>query len=130
MNIRYLVNCSIIFTELPVLERAAAARAAGFDAVEFWWPFADAVPGDHEVAAFAGALSDAGVRLVALNFAGGSLAAGERGLLSLPDRSAEFRDNIAVCVDIAGQTGCTVLNALYGNRADGLPVGQQDELAI
>ena len=129
-GLRFDVNCSILFAELPLLKRPAAARAAGFDAVEFWWPFADAVPGDHEVAAFAGALSDAGVRLVALNFAGGSLAAGERGLLSLPDRSGEFRDNIAVCVDIAGQTGCTVLNALYGNRADDLPVGQQDELAI
>jgi hydroxypyruvate isomerase len=129
-GLRFDVNCSILFTELPLLKRPAAARAAGFDAVEFWWPFADAVPGDDEVAAFAGALSDAGVRLAALNFAGGSLAAGERGLLSLPDRSAEFRDNIAVCVDIAGQTGCTVLNALYGNRADDLPVGQQDELAI
>jgi hydroxypyruvate isomerase len=33
VTIRYLVNCSIIFTELPVLERPAAARAAGFDAV-------------------------------------------------------------------------------------------------
>jgi hydroxypyruvate isomerase len=40
VTIRYLVNCSIIFTELPVLERPAAARA-GFDAVEFWRPLAE-----------------------------------------------------------------------------------------
>ena len=79
--------------------------------------------------AFVGALDDAGVRLVALNFAAGDLAAGDRGLLSLPAGSAAFRDNIDACVGIAARTGCGVLNALYGNRADGLPERQQDELA-
>jgi hydroxypyruvate isomerase len=50
--------------------------------------------------------------------------------MSLPEGSAAFRDNIDVCVGIAGQTGCTVLNALYGNRAeDGVPPLQQDEIA-
>jgi hydroxypyruvate isomerase len=48
-SLRYEVNCSILFTELPVNERAAAAKAAGFDAVEFWWPFATAVPDDADV---------------------------------------------------------------------------------
>jgi hydroxypyruvate isomerase len=41
-----------------------------------------------------------------------------------------FRDNIDVCVGIAVQTGCTVLNALYGNRVDGVPEERQDELAL
>ena len=40
----YLANCSLLFTELPLLQRAAAAKAAGFSAVEFWWPFATPVP--------------------------------------------------------------------------------------
>ena len=128
-DLRFDVNCSILFTERPLLERPAAARAAGFDAVEFWWPFAAPVPADREVDAFVGALDDAGVRLVALNFAAGDLAAGDRGLLSLPAGSAAFRDNIDACVGIAARTGCGVLNALYGNRADGLPERQQDELA-
>jgi hydroxypyruvate isomerase len=128
-GLRFDVNCSILFTELPLLKRPAAARAAGFDAVEFWWPFADPVPGDHEVDAFTGALADAGVRLALLNFAAGDMAAGERGLLSRPDGSEAFRDNIDVCVGIAGRTGCTILNALYGNRAEGLSERQQDELA-
>ena len=128
-GLRFDVNCSILFTELPLLKRPAAARAAGFDAVEFWWPFAEPVPPDREVDAFVGALDDAGVRLVLLNFAGGDLAAGDRGLLSLPAGSAAFRDNIDACAGIAARTGCGVLNALYGNRADGLPERQQDELA-
>jgi hydroxypyruvate isomerase len=129
-GLRFDVNCSILFTELPLLKRPAAARAAGFDAVEFWWPFAEPVPADRDVDAFTGALGDAGVRLAALNFAGGDLAAGDRGLLSLPKGSAAFADNIDVCAGIAGRTGCTILNALYGNRADGVPERQQDELAI
>jgi hydroxypyruvate isomerase len=128
-GLRFDVNCSMLFTELPLLERPAAARAAGFDAVEFWWPFADSVPPDREVDRFVGAIGDAGVRLILLNFASGDFAAGERGLLSLPERSAAFRNNIDVCVGIAAQTGCTVLNALYGNRVDGLPKEQQDDLA-
>ena len=41
---RFDVNLSILFTELPMLERPGAARAAGFDAVECWWPFDVAVP--------------------------------------------------------------------------------------
>ena len=44
----YLANCSMLFTEVPLLRRPAAARAAGFDAVEFWWPFAAPVPADRE----------------------------------------------------------------------------------
>jgi hydroxypyruvate isomerase len=47
--VRFAVNCSMLFTELPLLERAVAARAAGFDAVEFWWPFTEAAPGDREI---------------------------------------------------------------------------------
>ncbi|MGD0069460.1 MAG: TIM barrel protein [Streptosporangiaceae bacterium] len=129
-GLRFDVNCSILFTELPLLKRPAAARAAGFDAVEFWWPFTEPVPGDREVEAFIDALADAGVQLAALNFAGGDLAAGDRGLLSRPDGSAAFRDNIDVCVGIAGRTGCTVLNALYGNRADGVSADVQDALAV
>ena len=128
-DLRFDVNCSILFTELPLLERAAAARAAGFEAVEFWWPFSEPVPSDREAEAFVKALGDAGVRLVLLNFAAGDMVAGDRGLLSLPAGSAAFRDNIDACVGIAGQTGCGVLNALYGNRVDGLPERQQDELA-
>ena len=42
-------NISMLFTELPLLARPAAARAAGFTAVEAWWPFGSAVPADAEV---------------------------------------------------------------------------------
>ena len=56
-GLRYLANCSMLFTELPLLERPQAAKAAGFDAVEFWWPWPDAADaGDAEVDAFVSAV--------------------------------------------------------------------------
>lgn len=126
---RYAANLSLLFTESPLLQRPAAAAAAGFGAVEFWWPFPDAVPADREVDAFVGAVADAGVQLVGLNFAAGDMPAGDRGLLSWPERSAEFRDNIDVTIGIAERLGCRAFNALYGNRIEGVDPGEQDELA-
>lgn len=127
-QLRYEVNCSILFTELPLLERPAAVKAAGFDAVEFWWPFAEAVPADKDVDAFVAAVQDAGVQLVGLNFFAGDMPAGDRGLASWPSRSAEFRDNIDVTVGIGERLGCRAFNALYGNRVDEVAPEAQDEL--
>jgi hydroxypyruvate isomerase len=125
----YLANCSLMFTEVPLLERPAAARDAGFTAVEYWWPFPVAVPADAEVDAFARAIRDAGVQLVALNFFAGDMPAGDRGLVSWPGREREFADALAVAVEIGQQLGVSAFNALYGNRLDGVAPEQQDELA-
>jgi len=129
-SLRYAVNCSILFTELPLLQRPAAARAAGFAAVEFWWPFAAAVPADREVDAFVAAVEDAGVALVGLNFAAGDMSGGDRGLVSWPGRESEFRDNVAVAVGIGERLGTRAFNALYGNRLDGVAESAQDEPAV
>jgi hydroxypyruvate isomerase len=130
MDTKFDVNLSILFTELPLHERPGAARAAGFDAVEFWWPFDVAVPGDREVDAFIRAVGDAGVRLVSLNFFAGDMPGGDRGLVSWPARAAEFRDNVEVTVGIGEQLGCRGFNALYGNRVDDATPRQQDRLAM
>jgi hydroxypyruvate isomerase len=129
-SLAYEVNCSILFTELPLLERPAAAKEAGFDAVEFWWPFAVAVPADGEVDAFVRAVGDAGVRLVGLNFFAGDMPGGDRGLVSWPARSGEFRDNVEVTVGIGERLGCRAFNALYGNRVEGADPAAQDDLAV
>ncbi|XVU28825.1 hydroxypyruvate isomerase family protein [Actinoplanes sp. CA-054009] len=127
---RFAVNCSILFTELPLLERPAAAKAAGFDAVEFWWPFAQAVPPAAEVDAFLDAILDAGVQLVGLNFFAGDMPGGDRGLVSWPARSAEFRDNAELVTGIGAATGCRSFNALYGNRIPHLDGDVQAETAV
>lgn len=115
---RYDVNLSILFTELPMLERPAAAAAAGFDAVEMWWPFDGPVPADAELDALARAITEAGVQLVGLNFDAGHMPSGDRGLLSSAATSQRFRDNIEVTVGFAERLGCKTLNALYGNTTE------------
>lgn len=128
-SLPYEVNCSLLFTELPLLERPAAVKAAGFDAVEFWWPFASATPGDAEVDAFVAAIADAGVSLVGLNFAAGDMPGGDRGLVSWPGREREFCENAEIVAAIGERTGCRAFNALYGNRLADTSAQEQDEVA-
>ena len=128
-DLRFAVNCSLLFTEVPLLERPAAARAAGFDAVEFWWPFAGAAPGAAQIRAFVGAVQDAGVQLVGLNFFAGDLAGPDCGLVSLPEREQEFRDSVEVAVQIGEELGVEVFNALYGVRIPEVTAADQDHLA-
>lgn len=127
---RFSVNCSMIFTELPLLERPAAAARAGFSAVEFWWPFPVANPDENVVGAFTRSLDEAGVALSGLNFFSGDMSAGDRGILSHPAREAEWVDNVAAVGAIAAATGCRVFNALYGNRLSELSPEEQDETAL
>ncbi|MFF8532643.1 TIM barrel protein [Streptomyces sp. SAS_267] len=129
---RFNVNLSILFTELPLLERPAAAAAAGFTAVELWWPWVGSpTPERSELDALRTAIEAAGVRLTGLNFYAGRLPGPDRGALSLPgEESARFRANIDVAADFAGSLGCTALNALYGNRVDGVDPDEQDALAL
>ncbi len=128
--LRFAVNCSILFTELPLLARPAAAADAGFTAVEFWWPFEESVPGDRDIDAFVSAVRDAGVALAGLNFAAGDMSGGDRGLVSWPARSIEFRESVDVLVGIGEQLGCSAFNALYGNRVPDVLTVEHDEQAL
>jgi len=129
-GLSYLANCSIMFTEHPLLRRPAAAKAAGFDAIEFWWPWPDQpVPADTDADAFVRAVLEAGVRLVGLNFFAGDLAGPDCGTLSIPARAGQFRDSVDVAVGIGGQLGVSAFNALYGNRVADASPREQDELA-
>ena len=130
-NLPFAVNCSLLFTELSILERPAAARAAGFTAVEFWWPWPEKpTPADREVDAFVAAVKDAGVRMIGLNFFAGDLAGPDCGVLSIPGRAAEFAENVDVAVSIGEQLGVPAFNALYGNRVDTSSAHEQDELGL
>lgn len=119
---RYSANISILFTEVPFLERFEAAAGSGFGAVEFWWP-------RDPLDAVADAAADAGLEVVLMNFDAGDMAAGDRGLLSDPDRQDEFRANVPVAIDLAERLGCARLNALVGLELSGLPRAAQLALA-
>lgn len=127
---RLTVNCSILLKDLPLPERFRAVRSAGFAAVELWWPFTSPAPDHGEVSAFVGALRDAGVQLTGLNFDAGDMAAGDRGLVSLPDATARFRANVDAVTTIGELTGCRAFNALYGLRLPQVDPLEQDRLAL
>ena len=111
---KFCANVSILFKEVPFLERFGRAAAAGFGAVEFWWPAGEAL---DEVEA---AIREAGLAVALFNFDAGEMPAGDRGLLSDPDRAHRFRANVPVALDLARRIGCERLNALVGvERAPG-----------
>jgi hydroxypyruvate isomerase len=123
-RIRYSVNVSILFTEAPFLERFGLAAAAGFSAVEFWWPRGEEL---DEVAA---AVRDASMTVALMNFDAGDMAAGDRGLVGEPDRTEAFREHVPVALELARTLRCSRLNALLGHRNSDLTEVEQLDLAI
>lgn len=123
-------NISLLFGDLPFERRPAAAAAAGFRAIECWWPFATATPSSSEVDGFVASITDAGVRLRGLNFYAGDMPGGERGIASHPQRRGEFDDAVAAAVEIGARLGVTGFNALYGNRLPGLSATDQHDAGL
>lgn len=130
MTLGYAVNCSLLFTEVPLLDRPRAAARAGFSSIEFWWPWPEQpVPSDSEVEDFVTAVRDAGVQLIGLNFWAADLTGPDCGVVSLPGREQDFRDNVAVVAAIGERLDVPAFNALYGNRVEGVAAAEQDDLA-
>ncbi|WP_082166895.1 hydroxypyruvate isomerase family protein [Nocardiopsis sp. RV163] len=127
---RYAVNCSIMMKDRPPEQRLAAVREAGFEAVEFWWPFAEPVPAEAEVESFVDTVRASGLRLVGLNLFAGDMPGGDRGVVSWPDRAEELRANAAVVRRIGEALGCRSFNALYGNRREDVSDAEQDAEAV
>lgn len=119
----FAANLSILFTEVPFLERFARAAEAGFGAVEFWWPSGED-PGAVERAA-----KDAGLAVALLNFDAGDMRSGDRGLAGNPAREAQFRENVPVAVALADALGCPRLNALVGLAVPEMDRAEQLEVA-
>lgn len=126
-----VANVSLLFAELPFLDRFRAAAAQGFRRVESWWPFGSApVPDEREIAAFLDSIVVAGLVHTGMNLFAGDMAAGERGVISHPDRQEEFAASLEVTASIASRTGCKGFNALYGQRVEGFDPAEQDEIAV
>jgi hydroxypyruvate isomerase len=103
---RLAANLSTLFRETSFLERFAAARRAGFRAVEYQFPYEFAAT---EVAA---AAADAGVQVVLHNAPRGE--PGDVGTACLPGREARFRDDVELAVQYARAVGCESLHILAG----------------
>jgi len=115
----FAANLTMLFTELPFMERFAAARAAGFDSVEYLFPY------PYPKEQLADALRSNGLKQVLHNLPAGDWDAGERGIACHPDRVAEFRDGVARAIEYATALGCPQVNCLAGK----LPAGVTREQA-
>lgn len=110
---RFAANLTMLFNEVPFLERFAAAAQHGFEAVEFLFPYA------YEPAELAGRLRDNNLQLVLHNLPAGNWESGERGIACLPGRTAEFQDGVGRAIDYAKALGVPQLNCLVGIRPAG-----------
>ena len=114
---RFAANLSMLFTEVPFLDRFARAAQAGFQAVEFLFPYA------YEPAEIRQRLDQHGLTLVLHNLPAGDWEAGDRGIACDPARVAEFRAGVDTAIRYARALGVFQLNCLIGK----VPPGVDDD---
>jgi hydroxypyruvate isomerase len=105
---RLAANLSMMFNEVPFLDRFEACAKAGFTAVEYLFPY------DFPAAELRARLDAAGLTQVLFNMPPGDWAAGERGLTALPGRQAAFRDGVRKALDYAAALDCKLVHAMAG----------------
>jgi hydroxypyruvate isomerase len=105
---KFAANLTMLFGELPFLDRFAAAKAVGFSGVEYLFPY------DFEKAVLREHLQRHGLTQVLHNLPAGDWAAGERGIAIFPDRVDEFRDGVHRAIDYATALDCRQVNCLVG----------------
>ena len=113
---KFSANLSMLFTEAPFLDRFGLAAKAGFEAVEFLFPYAFSAQEIKQ------RLDAHGLKLVLHNLPAGDWEAGERGIACLPDRTDEFRSGVARAIEYATTLGVPQLNCLAGKA----PIGADE----
>ena len=105
---RFAANLSMMYNEVPFLERFAACAADGFAAVEFLFPYA------HPARQIRDELDRHGLQQVLFNAPPGDFEAGERGIASLPGRQEEFREGIDRAIEYAKALDCPRVHVMAG----------------
>ena len=105
---RFAANLSMMFNEVPFLDRFAAARKAGFEGVEFLFPY------DFPAAEIRTRLNGEGLTQALFNMPPGDWTNGERGLASLPGRQGEFREAVKKALDYAATLDCRHVHCMAG----------------
>lgn len=114
---RFAANLTMLFNELPFLDRFEAAHGAGFKGVEYLFPYA------FEKEALAERLQQFGLTQVLHNLPAGDWDKGERGIAVLPGREAEFREGVARAIEYAKALNCRQVNCLVGIAPAGVDAG-------
>jgi hydroxypyruvate isomerase len=121
---RFAANLTMLFTELPFMQRFEAAAKAGFKAVEYLFPYA------FDKKELAAALRANGLQQVLHNLPAGNWETGERGIACHPDRVGEFREGVGMAIDYATALGCPKLNCLLGKLPAGVSAEQARKVAV
>jgi hydroxypyruvate isomerase len=111
---RFAANISMLYTEVPFLDRFERAAADGFDAVEFLFPYA------FDAADIKARLATHKLDLVLFNTPAGDWDSGERGLACNPARIDAFRSGIALALDYAKALGVPRLHCMAGTAPAGV----------
>ena len=131
--LRFAANLSLMYPDVPFLERFGAAAADDFKGVEFLFPYA------WNASTLAGLLREHGLQQVLFNTpaAGGDLASmnnawerGERGTACVPGREAEFRAGVQLALEYAQALGCPRVHAMVGVRPDSVSAKQADTTLV
>ena len=109
---KFAANLTMLFNEVPFLERFAYAAKAGFKGVEFLFPY------DHDKQRLADLLAEHQLEIVLHNLPPGDWAKGERGIGCLPGREQEFREGLERGIEYATALRCPRVNCLAGIPKD------------
>ena len=121
---QFAANLTMLFTELPFMQRFEAAAQAGFKAVEYLFPYA------FDKKELAAALRTNKLQQVLHNLPAGNWDAGERGIACHPDRVAEFKEGVGTAIDYATALGCPQVNCLLGKLPEGLTNGDARKVVV
>ena len=105
---KFAANLTMLFNEVPFLERFERAHHAGFQAVEFLFPYAYSATEIRQL------LDQYKLNLVLHNLPAGNWDSGERGIACLPDRKQEFRESVSMAIEYAKALKVKQLNCLAG----------------
>jgi len=110
MNLRFAANLTMLYGEVPFLDRFALAAEADFTAIEFLFPYQEGI---EEIRS---RIDDLGLTVVLFDVPPGDLEAGELGTLANPLRKDHFNWSLAHALEVADRLKCQRLNLLAGNR--------------
>ena len=105
---KFSANLGFLWADRPLLDAVHAAAAAGFDAVEFHWPYGT------EASVLKAALEATGLPVMGINTVRGDVSAGENGLCALPGREADARAAIDQAVAYAAAIGARNVHVMAG----------------
>ncbi|WP_371377529.1 hydroxypyruvate isomerase [Sporomusa aerivorans] len=108
--LKFAANLSMLFTEVPFMERFSLAREAGFSFVEYMFPY------EYKVSEIKEQLEKNGLKQVLFNLPAGDWGKGDRGLGANPERVEEFRSGVPRAIEYALALGVTQLNCQAGKQ--------------